>query len=187
MTLSTLIKANKKHIIHAWRANALDVYPEDARRFFGGGRDRFGNPVGQTLAEEMSDILDAMTTTRNPESWASCLTRTLKIRAVQDMRPADALKFIFHIKTVLGGVLRDSLDNDAIQKSFADFDANVDAMALFAFEIYAKHREKVFEVRISDVKRQVSHLLKRSAFFTNDEEVTSEEESISIEPKPRRQ
>jgi hypothetical protein len=123
-----------------------------------------------------------------PEAWAHHLSRTLKIRAVQEMRPAEALKFIFQLKQVLReGLLKEERQRTAIDASLADFEPNIDAMALFAFEIYAKHREKVFEVRISDVKRQVSHLLKRSAFFTNDEETFSDEEIVSVEPKTRRE
>lgn len=186
MTLSNLLKNNKKRIAAAWMSKALTVYSDDARRLYGTGKDKFDNPVGQTLSEEMDALLDAMTEVGSPEVWASHLTRTLKIRAVQDMRPSEALAFVFHLKSVLPEALKDALKDAAIRGELERLDANIDAMALFAFEIYAKHREKVLEVRISDVKRQVSHLLKRSAFFTNDEETDLTEKLGIVEPQKRR-
>jgi hypothetical protein len=186
MMLSTLIKTNQTVIAAAWLSSALEIYPEDSRGFFGNKKDRFDNPVGRTLREELTAVLEGLAGETPPEALAEKLSGTLKIRAVQDMRPAAALAFLFAVKRVLRETLENDLAPSTHDQALAAFDARVDQAALFAFEIYAKHREKVFEVRISDVKRQVAHLLKRSAFFTNDEEAFLNEELGPIEPKPRR-
>jgi hypothetical protein len=43
-----------------------------------------------------------------------------------------------------------------------EIESRIDGLALLCFEVYMKRREKLYELRINEVKNQVSGLMRRT-------------------------
>ena len=113
--------------------------------------------MGHTTTTALEEILRGLAQGRQPEQLGEPLDRLVRVRAVQEFTPSQALSFIFSLRRVLraeaGSKLPDDLDR---------FDAVVDALGLAAFEHYAKCREQLYTLRTDEHKRQTASLLMRA-------------------------
>jgi hypothetical protein len=172
MTIINLLRQRKDSIRERWLEYALSTYAPDATRFFASERDQFANPVGARMREGTGAILQDVIEGIDAENVCAHLERIIKVRAIQDFSPSQAISFVFLLKDAIRRELRD-VDFD--RKRFdelAAVDSSIDQIALFAFDIYVKCREQVYELRVDEVKRNVSAIMKR---FTQDE--TAEDET----------
>ena len=64
--------------------------------------------------------------------------------------------------------LADKLQDPALQGELAAFDAEIDQVALYAFDVYTKCRDRLHELRVDDVKRRVSGLMRRMGIGLDD-------------------
>jgi hypothetical protein len=117
-------------------------------------RNRFANPVGQTFAREAEHILDALITDCDPQDRAAAIERINKIRAVQDFSPSKAVAFIFFLKSAIRTVLNRDLAGGELTDQLLSLESEIDNMALQAFDNYMQCREKLFEIRCRDIRRQ---------------------------------
>jgi hypothetical protein len=92
---------------------------------------------------------------------APLLDKVIRIRAVQDFSPSSSLAFIFALKTLAREVLEAELASGEVHGvDLSDFDDKVDGLALFAFDVYMRCRENLFEARMTEVKNRTQRLLK---------------------------
>jgi hypothetical protein len=149
-------------ILKRWRDLVLDTYPEDAARFFKREKDRFANPVGAAVIEESSAIFDEVMAGPDFEKLHAPLDRIIRIRAVQDFSPSQALSFIFLLKTAIRDATADQdLDAAAFREMMA-VEVKIDRAALFGFEIYMGCREQIYRIRADEIRNRTVKLLERS-------------------------
>lgn len=163
------LKAHRKEILESWLEQALKVYSKDARNLFATRKNPFTNPVGQRLKEGLDGFIEALADDAPPEGLAECLGEIVQVRAVQDMPPSRALAFVLELKKVVRQALKEELKSPDLAQDLAGLELRVEHAALAAFDLYQHHRERVFQVRINDIKRNVSSLLKRTSFFNSDD------------------
>ena len=120
---------------------------------------------------------DELVADADGETLSHCLAEIVRIRSVQDMRPSTALSFLFLLKNVISRVLKNDLRKPSVARELEWVEKRIDSMALFTFDLYSRCRERVYEVRVNDIKRNVSSLLKRSPFFNSDNETDSNAEA----------
>ncbi len=60
------------------------------------------------------------------------------------------MSFVLELKGLVRGTL-----GGGDSAEMRDFDSRIDQIALLAFDIYSKCRQKLFEIRVSEVKHQV--------------------------------
>ncbi len=82
------------------------------------------------------------------------LDEIVHIRAVQDFRASEAVGFIFLLKPVV----RKLFAGPALEA----LDRRIDELALAAFDLYMRCREKAAEIRVHEARRRV-YLLERAA------------------------
>ena len=162
MRLRDLSSDRKTALARRWLNETLDTYPADTSNFLKREKDRFANPVGQTLADGTRVIVDQLLAEQTDhDEVRSALASMLRIRSVQDFAPSEAVSFVFLLKAAV----REELGTEAREKArlaeLAEFDRKIDELALLAFDLYAESRQKIYEIRVSDVKRQVSGLMRR--------------------------
>ena len=96
------------------------------------------------------------------EEISPFLDKVIRIRAVQDFTPSQALAFIFDLKRLvreeLGGEIREGQLSEELRR----FEEEIDKVGLLALDIYMKCREEIYEVRVKEVKRSVSRLIDRA-------------------------
>jgi hypothetical protein len=144
-----------------WRRLVFDSYPEEAARFFRKEKDGFKNPVGQAIHRATETILDGVLLERGADGVPGALEAIVRIRAVQDFSPAEAVGFVFLLKRAVREVLEGAFPEGLPASVRSDLEARIDALALSAFEIYTRCREQVFEIRVRESQRRTAALLER--------------------------
>ena len=81
------------------------------------------------------------------------LDKVIRIRAVQEFSPSQALAFVFSLKEVIREVLGKEIRENHLQDQLLLIEKRIDALALRAFDVYVSCREEVYELRINEVKR----------------------------------
>ena len=160
MTLKDLLHSRRAAIEKRWLEKTLESYAPDASAFFERQKDQFANPVGQALRAGTRTMLDCLLGEMDAEKVCGCLEEIVKIRSIQDFTPAQALSFVFSLKQVIREEFEGDLDADK-SAELVQFEARIDQLALFAFDVYVKCRERLYEIRVSEVKRSVSGLMRR--------------------------
>jgi hypothetical protein len=151
MALNKWLRGNKEAILDRWLDTALSAYPDETSVIFRRQKDPFANPIGHSLRTGLQGLLEALLGEVDDGEMRRHLHDMLSIRAVQDLAPSRALEFILELKVVArseaGGLPEDIRD---------EFDHQVDSIALAAFDVYTQCRERLSELRINEIKRQVS-------------------------------
>jgi hypothetical protein len=154
MELKELLTQKRKAILERWLNQILKTYPSDAARFMGRQADRFANPVGQTFKSEIEKIFDVLIGRAEIEIIESALENINKIRAVQDFSAAQAVAFIFFLKTAIREELAGELNRNNLTTSLLSLESQIDGLALNTFDSYMKCREKLFEVKCNEIRRR---------------------------------
>jgi hypothetical protein len=162
MKLENLLTERKSAIFKKWLDALLESYPPDAQRFFRKEKSRFANPVGQTMATQMSDLYDGLLTGEDDAALSGCLDGIIRIRAVQDFKPSQAVGFILQLKEILHEALQRELVSNGLAADLAALEKRIDATVLLAFDLYEQCRQKIYQLRVDECKRQVSGLLRRA-------------------------
>lgn len=152
--LTTL--ADRRHaILEAWLACALRSYPEHARRFLSLEGDPFRNPVGHTLKESLGPLLDAILEGVDAAPVTGALEPVIRLRAVQDFRPGQAVGFLFLVKPILREHLVREMPEVLAGEALALLDRRVDELALLAFDLFMQCRERLYEIRVREARRRI--------------------------------
>ena len=167
MSSAQLLAAKKQEILNSWFQATVDSYPPETARFLKNQKDPFANPVGQTTYQSLDTLVDALTTGAGREVMAKALDPILRIRAVQSFTPSKATSFVFYLKQII----RQHLPGDGHD---ADVDMNaldrqIDEMAMAAFDIYVACREKIYELKATESRKQFFGSLKRAGLIDETE------------------
>ncbi len=160
-----LLEKNKKQILKRWSDLVFHSYPPETAHFLAKQSNEFSNPVGACVQKGTKGILDwiidGAPADKRPEV-DSLLDDIVRIRAVQQFSASDAVGFVFSLKKAV----RDTLSQDIRERSLVDelyqLDSTVDQLALTAFNIYMKCREKLFEIRATELRNRTSRILERA-------------------------
>jgi hypothetical protein len=156
--------ANRRRaILEAWLAATLRTYPEQTTRFLSLEGDPFRNPVGHTLKESFGLLLDAILDGRVAAPATGALEAVIRLRAVQDFRPGQAVGFLFLVKSILREHLVREIPGEPAGDALALLDRRVDELALLAFDLFMQCRERLYEIRLREARRRIGILLKREA------------------------
>lgn len=187
MTFRVSLADRKNAILQRWFDTILDTYPADTARFLKNKKDRFANPVGATFLEGMDHVLEELfQETVDRDRVIPHLDSIVRIRAVQQFTPSQALGFIFLLKKIIREILDEEGKQQAPVEPLTDLDSDIDSLAMLAFNIYMECREKIYEIRANEVKRSTYKLLKMANLVTEDQEPVAdiqETEFIKIKGK----
>ncbi len=130
-------------IVERWVERTMKSYPAQTLPFLSGEQDPFRNPVGHTLRENLATLVQELMGTMDKGAIAQALDPLVRLRAVQNFSPADAVRFVFGLRDAafdISGAVPDSLES------------RIDEMALMAFDQYMSCREQIFELRAKELR-----------------------------------
>ena len=162
MKLKDLLEEKKSSISKKWFEAIVETYPTDASGFLKKQKDRFANPVGHTISQGTESILDALIEEKDLPEELPFLDDIIKVRAIQDFTPSKAMAFIFLLKKVVREELEKEIRQNQIDDELLTFELKIDELALFAFDIYAKFRDQLNELKTDELKRMTYTLLKKA-------------------------
>ena len=159
MTFAELLTKKQTAIVQQWLDEALASYAKDAAELFKKATDRFANPVGNSLREGTQGIFAALLQGAEAEEIRELLREIVQIRAVQQFSPSQAIGFIFALKDVVRKELGDTARQPQYLDELAKFEGQIDQIALVAFDLLVEYRTRVFDLRMGEMKRNVSWVL----------------------------
>lgn len=167
MSSAHLLASNRQEILKEWFETTVASYPPDTARFLKAQKDPFANPVGRTTYQSLGVLVDALATGADRQALAAALDPILRIRAVQSFSPSQATSFVFSLKRIVRQHLPDHGRDDGAE--WFDLDRRIDEMALAAFDIYVACREKIYELKATESRKQFFGSLKRAGLIDETE------------------
>lgn len=164
--LINLLEQRKTAILKKWFALAVETYPSDTAKFLKSQKDPFANPVGRTIYRGLEALMDELLKEIDYEKLVSSLDPIVRIRAVQDFSPSQAIGFIFFLKNVI----REILHNEIVEKEMVNqlmlFESKIDEIVLIAFNLYVQCKEKVYELKANELKKRTLKAFERAGIIT---------------------
>jgi hypothetical protein len=164
--LYELLRRRRGEIVHAWIEDTLASYSERAAEAWARERDPFANPVGHSLRVGMSAVVEWLLDGTDPESMRRGLDDILRIRAVQEFTPAQAVGFVARLKGILRRSTGARVDDDDARAELLELETRVDEVGLLAFDLYTQHRQRLYEGRVRELKRTIPWASTRAAQAT---------------------
>jgi hypothetical protein len=155
----TPLAARKDVLLGVWLTRTLETYPAASRGFLTREKDSFRNPVGHTLREGLANLLDGLLGARDVADLVPQIEPLVRLRAVQDFTPSQALSFLFLLKDVAREEAM-RLGEPAITESDA-IERRIDQLTLAVFDLYMKCREEISKIQVNAAKRSLFVQLRR--------------------------
>ena len=160
MALTKLLTEHKDAILQRWLNLITDTYPTEASAFLK-GKDRFSNPVGYTISQETNALYEELLQGRvDSDKTSTSLDGIIRIRAIQDFSPHEAVSFVFLLKKAMIEELGSEIEKEQSFREWLDFEPGIDKLASLAFDKYVECREEICQLRVKEVKADREMALK---------------------------
>lgn len=201
MNVTELCVARREELLGAWVEKFISSYPLQSAGFVRTSTDPFANPVGQTTRASLRVLFDAVIgLDTSPREVKAALDDLIRLRAVQDFTPSQAVGPLFLLKDILRAALsapdpakaddnkgqpgrEEAAPAGEMLDGLFEAEARLDSLALLALDLYAADRERIFRMRVNEVKRSQSSLLRwAQRQGLSPEEGGTEEENAGPHP-----
>ena len=142
-----LIRKNRSLVLERWRQSVLAFFPQKMHS---------ATPLAEALSEILAEILDALG--ESPERVGETVNRISRILAVQNFPPSKAMSLFFELKSIL----REMAPGNEKKKHWEEFQASIEHLTLQAFDSYMVHREKIYQLKVEESKRQTFMMSRRA-------------------------
>lgn len=163
MELTTVLEERREAVLGKWFDLIIATYPPESSRILSQTKDQFTNPIGYSITKGIEGIFAQIVSTTDTNALRSALDEIIRVRAVQDFTPSEAIAFVFDLKSVMRDVLEDRAGMDARESAsgLMEMDSRIDRIAMLAFDVYVERREIFHEIRVSEIKKSSIRLLER--------------------------
>jgi len=146
---------SKEGIIESWLERVLRSDPGQSTAFLATERDPFRNPAGSTIRQALGILVDELLLGMDRGRITVAMDALMQIRAVQGLEPGHALEFLFQLKEILRSHL------EGPEREFVN--DRIDEVALLAFDLYMKYRERTYQARTNEARRRLFVMERRLA------------------------
>ena len=149
--LENSLSEKRNAILGKWLDLIADTHPAGASFFK--DKDRFTNPVGYTFSSAIGVLYDELRQgVINSEKVTQSLDDIIRIRAVQDFSPGEAVRFVLLLKQAIRDELKKQIREKPVREELSRFDLMIDELALRAFDVYSDCREKIYQIRLNEMR-----------------------------------
>jgi len=181
LSVERLLRQKRSVVLKRWFEQVLDSYPEETSRFLRKEANPFANPVGSTIHRELGELLDEILDGPDRGRAGQFLDRIIRIRAIQDFSPADAIAFVFGLKGIAREELGRELEESLALEDWLAFEGKVDQMGLLAFDVYMNCREKLAQIRVDEIRNRNARLLRRAGVLAEGAAAETGPESSDLD------
>jgi hypothetical protein len=161
MKLSGILTDKKAAILKKWFEVIMESYPSGTSNHLNIQGDSFANPAGTTISRGIEGIFEELLIGPNGNNPSGFSGDIVRIMAVQDFLPSRALAFFFSLKKIIREELRSEMTGE-LSHELLSLESRIDGLALSAFDIFMKCREKIYEIRANELKRANFRHLQRA-------------------------
>lgn len=165
MSLSDLLEKHKSTLVERWFHLLADSYPPDTAKFIKAQKDPFHNPMGDAARKGLEALYNGLIQGIDRETAISFLDPIIRIRAIQQFSPAQALSFILELKFLIREHFQKELSSVALHEEVVSIERRVDDLCMLGFDIYMKCRETVYQLQNEEVRNRTFKVLKRSGLL----------------------
>ena len=176
MGLRNLLENKKSSIINKWFEFVTDTYAPDAALFFKNQRDGFLNPVGGTTRDILEKLFEAILEKADADGIAVTIEPLIKIRAVQNFSPSQAVGFLFVLKTIIRKELKKELKK-INPEELVSIDTRIDSLALIGFDIFMQCREKIYDLKTNTERSKIYTAFARAGLI---KEIAADEPDLKF-------
>ncbi len=182
--LETLLAGKKSAIMEGWFQRIVETYPSDTAAFLKKEKNQFANPVGNAIAEGVEHLFETVVfgpqASANSSAVPAEFENIIRIRAVQEFPPSQAVGFLFLLKGVIRESLGEDIHGDGISAELAILDARIDSLTARGFDIYMQCREKLYDLKAEEIKRRSFKLLQRAELIVAEDRRDEEPEDTLV-------
>jgi len=164
--IENLLEQKKAAIIKKWFDLTINTYSADASQFIKKQQDPFANPVGSTISLSLAAVFDALLKGMDRKTIASSIDPIVRIRAVQNFSPAQAIGFVFYLKKIVRETLNKELKQTQIENELLLFESKIDELCMIAFDIYVECREKIYQLKVNTERNKIYSAFERAGLIT---------------------
>ena len=135
--LQKFLKQNRESILQKWFDQTINTYEPEMVRFLKREKNQFSNPVRNTIVTSLEKIFDGILNGIGVKEYHG-LEEMIKLRAVQEFSPSEALSFLFDLKKIIRKELINSDQKDEIITETCLFDEKFDTLFSLAFDVYSE-------------------------------------------------
>jgi hypothetical protein len=146
-----VLESRKEDVLDRWFQVVADSYPDETTRFLGTKNSRFANPVGHAIRQGLDGILTSLIAGASDDEIVSHLDEIVRIRAIQNFSPSEALAFVFELKPIVKDVQVRKGESTGLD----GLDETVERLVKLAMDNYMACRQTLFEIRIKELKDTV--------------------------------
>lgn len=168
MGLIEAMAERAEELSQKWASLILGTYPAETQAVWRKNTDEFSNPVGCCIQEAASRLIPLLLTWNDAQAVAQALDQIVKIRAVQDFSPSQALSFVFLLKKLLRQEFAKELAAKGELEELLRFETRVDNLAVMAFDLYVASRDQIARMRVDEVKRAHANIVRRANLMKAD-------------------
>jgi len=150
MDLAEALKNYREKIVNRWVEYTLSTYTSSA--FFLKERDTFANPVGGNTRQALERLFILLAENADSTEFTAPLEQIMRIRSVQEFTASQAVAPIHAVKHITREILTADKQTCGLVNDLYDFEFAVDLAVLAAFDIFMQCRERLYQVRIREIK-----------------------------------
>ena len=150
MELNEALHNNRYKIVDKWVEYTLSTYASSS--FFKKEKDPFSNPIGGTIRTALKKLFPLLTKEPDSAKFQEPLSLLMHLRSVQEFTPSQAVAPLNAVKHITREVLEADKETKSLVNDLYDFDFAVDLAVLAAFDLYMDCREKIYQVRMNEIK-----------------------------------
>ncbi|OGU11406.1 MAG: hypothetical protein A2X61_07680 [Ignavibacteria bacterium GWB2_35_12] len=161
MKFYEILEQHKSQIAEKWLKAVIETYPGDAGKFLFENKNQFGNPIGYTFSKRLPEILDELINPTEPQKLNIAIDDLMKIRAVQEFTPSEAVGFFFLLKKIIRKEYHHDENAQMLFREVLEFESRIDQAVSLAFDIYVGLKEKIYEIKAGETKAQYGKMVER--------------------------
>jgi hypothetical protein len=159
MELDEALRNNRYKIVDKWVAYTLATY--QSSDFFQKEKDSFANPIGNSVRSSLKALFYLLIEGGEGPLFRESLTSIMHLRSVQEFSPSQAIAPLNAVKHITRDILASDKETKDLVRELYDFEFAVDLAVLAAFDLYMECREKIYQIRIDEI-RSGNHILTNS-------------------------
>jgi len=156
-----LLSQNRSAIVQRWFDRIAKTYPANSQKFIKEQKDRFANPVGSTIRQGIEGLYEELLRDMDTGKVREYLDPIVRIQAVQDFSPSEALSFIPSLKGIIREELKREMQERRVIEELSELETRIDQLTLLAFDHYMRCREKIYEIRMQEMRAQSAGVMER--------------------------
>ena len=162
MRLNNLLAQRKTAIIKNWFVLSVETYPPDTASFLKKQKDPFANPVGKTISTGLEALFNELLKEMDDKIITSFLDPIIRIRAIQNFSPAQAVSFIFLLKKAVRKNIKKEVSEEPLFNELLLFESKIDQLAMIAFNLYMQCKEKIYDLKANEMRNSTYKAFKRA-------------------------